>query len=72
MNMPIGPMLIFLGVAILISGILFASAPSWQMPGDMNFSVGNVQFYFPLVTSLMLSMILTMGLNLLMGLARRN
>ncbi|MBX9572703.1 MAG: DUF2905 domain-containing protein [Candidatus Obscuribacterales bacterium] len=71
MSMPIGPMLIFLGVSIMITGIVFSFAPNWRVPGDMSFSFGNVEFYFPLATSLILSIILTIGLNLLLGFARR-
>lgn len=71
MSMPIGPMLIFLGVSILITGIVFAISPSWRLSGDMSFSIGNMQFYFPLATSLILSIILTIGVNLLLDTARR-
>ena len=46
-------------------------APNWRLPGDMSFSFGNVEFYFPLATSLILSIILTIGVNLLIGFARR-
>lgn len=71
MTMQFGPMLIFLAVSILITGIVFAFAPNWRLPGDMSFSVGNMQFYFPLATSLLLSIILTIGVNLLMAQNRR-
>ncbi len=71
MTMQFGPMLIFLGVSILITGIVFAFAPNWRLPGDMSFSVGNMQFYFPLATSLLLSIILTIGVNLFLAQTRR-
>ena len=35
-----------------------------SMPGDMRFGKGNVRVYFPLGTSIVLSIILTILLNL--------
>lgn len=66
-----GQILIFLGLMLLISGIVFLFAPDWQLPGDLSFSAGNMRFYFPLATSLVLSIVLSVALNFFMAVIRR-
>ena len=63
----VGKILLLVGVVALIDGGLFLLLGSMgigSMPGDMRFGRGNVRFYFPLGTSIVLSIILTVLLNL--------
>lgn len=59
----LGRMLIVVGVVIALIGLLFTLGGRlpWlgRLPGDITIRRGNVTFYFPLVTSLLLSVILT-------------
>ena len=56
-------MLIIAGVTLLTLGLLLTlgGRSPWlgQLPGDIVYRRGNVTFYFPLVTSLLLSALLT-------------
>ncbi len=64
----VGRLLILLGGIILLLGLILTVAGRipflGRLPGDISFSRGNVQFYFPLVTSLLISLALTILLNL--------
>lgn len=53
---------ILLGVGILIT---FGSKilPIGRLPGDIFYKKGNFTFYFPIVTSILLSILLTIILN---------
>jgi hypothetical protein len=59
---------ILMGLMLLFMGILLTLAPRipffGRLPGDFVFSTGNVQVFFPLATMLLLSVILTLLLNL--------
>lgn len=59
-----GRILIFLGLALLVIGCLlyFARAFDWlgKLPGDISFRKGNFSVHFPLMTSLLLSLLLTL------------
>lgn len=56
-------------VMILIGGGVYLAAkfgiPFGRLPGDIRIERGNGSFYFPVVTSLLLSIILTVVLNLI-------
>ncbi len=56
-------MLLFVGLLIAGFGLLFWSGfgRGWfgKLPGDINVTRGNVSFYFPLVTCLLISALLT-------------
>ena len=55
------------GVIALVAGgifLLLGKMGLGSMPGDMQWGKGNVRFYFPLGTSIVLSIILTVLLNL--------
>ena len=60
----IGKALIFAGVLLVIIGICltFGSKIPWlgRLPGDISFHRGNTHFYFPLATSLLLSILLSL------------
>lgn len=59
-----GRILIFAGLVLLILGSLlyFSKALTWfgKLPGDFYFRKGNFSFYFPLMTSVLLSLVLTL------------
>ncbi|HEY8740387.1 MAG TPA: DUF2905 domain-containing protein [Candidatus Dormibacteraeota bacterium] len=62
--MTAGKLLIGLGVLILAVGIAVqAGLPLGRLPGDIKFSRGAFTFYSPLVTGLILSVVLTVLLN---------
>ncbi|AHF97501.1 MAG: DUF2905 domain-containing protein [Desulfurella sp.] len=59
---PIGKLLIFAGVMLILFGLLFSFSsklPFGKLPGDIIIKKGNFTFYFPLATSILLSIILT-------------
>lgn len=63
----IGRILLLVGVIALVAGgifLLLGKMGLGSMPGDMQWGKGNVRFYFPLGTSIVLSIILTVLLNL--------
>ena len=59
-----GRVLVFLGLGITALGLLLvAGVPLGRLPGDFVVRRGPVSFYFPLVTSIVLSIILTLILS---------
>ena len=59
-----GKTLIFIGLAIAAVGILITlGVPFGRLPGDISYRRGNVAFHFPLVTSIVLSIVLTLVLS---------
>jgi hypothetical protein len=66
---PIGRLLIIAGVVLGVIGIVFVLGPRIPMlgrlPGDFHLESGNVRVFLPLGTMLLLSLILTVVLNLL-------
>jgi hypothetical protein len=60
----VGKFLIVLGVVIALTGMLISmGVPLGRLPGDISFRRGNTSFYFPIVTSIVLSIILTLLLS---------
>lgn len=62
-----GRILLIVGVVALVAGgifLLLGRMGVGSMPGDMRFGKGNVRVYFPLGTSIVLSIILTVLLNI--------
>ncbi|OFW17506.1 MAG: hypothetical protein A3F69_00955 [Acidobacteria bacterium RIFCSPLOWO2_12_FULL_66_10] len=56
-----GRTLVLLGLAIAGLGLLMmAGVPLGRLPGDFAVRRGNFSFYFPLATSIILSIILTL------------
>lgn len=53
-------------VALIVGGLLMllSRAGVTSLPGDMRFGRGNWRFYFPLGTSILISLVLTLLLNL--------
>ena len=65
----VGKALVALGLLIALAGVvlmLVGRAP-WlgRLPGDIHFQRGNFSFYFPLATSLLLSVVLTLLLYIM-------
>jgi hypothetical protein len=68
----LGKVLIGFGVALIVVGALLAlggafggKLPLGRLPGDLHIQRGNWSFYFPLTTSILLSLLLTVVLTLL-------
>lgn len=78
----LGKLLIGIGAVVVVLGVLLlaadrfpglGSAFSWlgKLPGDLSFKRDNVSFYFPIATSLLLSVVLSLLFYLLAWLFRR-
>jgi len=62
-----GKILILIGGGILVIGLLIqAGLPLGRLPGDIRFSRGNFTVFSPLMTGLLISIALTIILNLLL------
>jgi hypothetical protein len=65
----LGKTLLIIGVLLAVLGgvMLLAGQLPWlgRLPGDISIERGNFRFYAPLATCLLLSLILTLVLNLL-------
>jgi uncharacterized protein HemY len=61
----LGLVMVLLGVVLLLVGSLSGKVP-WigRLPGDIYIERGNFRFYFPLATSILASIILTLLLAL--------
>ena len=59
--------LIIIGIILLLIGLLFPYIKKLglgQLPGDILFKTGNSTFFFPVITCLIISIILTIIFNL--------
>lgn len=69
-----GRLLIFMGLLLALFGVLvtfWAKLPFLgKLPGDIVVAKGNFRFFFPLVTSLVLSAIITLVLNIVLRATR--
>ena len=64
-----GRLLIVAGVVLVVVGLLVSwGVPIGRLPGDMTVRRGNFTFYFPLATSIIASILLTL---LMMFLSKR-
>ena len=70
----IGRALIFVGVAIAVLGLAFILAPKipllGKLPGDIVLRRGESTFYLPLATSILVSIAITVILNIAFRLFR--
>ena len=60
-------LLIILGIVILVIGLLYPYIKKLglgQLPGDIMFKSGNSTFFFPIVTCIIISVVLTIIFNL--------
>lgn len=66
----LGKLLISIGVFVLIIGIIIVLAGKipgiGRLPGDIYYRKGNFTFYFPLATSVIVSLLLSLILNLVL------
>jgi hypothetical protein len=63
--MGFGRMLIIIGIVLIVAGLLFTLGEKLpirfgRLPGDIVIRGRNTTFYFPIVTSILLSLILTL------------
>lgn len=67
--MAFGKILILFGVTLILLGLLFSVAGKipWlgRLPGDIYVQKKNFTFYFPITTSILLSILLTVIFSLL-------
>jgi Protein of unknown function (DUF2905) len=57
----VGRLLIVLGLVLVAVGLLVTiGVPIGRLPGDMTYRRGNFSFYFPLTTSIIASILLTL------------
>jgi hypothetical protein len=65
----VGRLLILIGLMIVAAGVLvMVGVPLGRLPGDLTVRRGSFTFYFPLATSILASIVLTL---LVMWLGRR-
>lgn len=66
----VGRILIIIGGIILVAGIVLIFSPHipflGKLPGDIFIKKENYSFYFPLVTFLILSIVLTIIINVIL------
>jgi Protein of unknown function (DUF2905) len=64
----IGRLLLIMGILIAAVGLVFMVGGRipfvGRLPGDVSFTRGNTHLYFPLATSIIVSLVLTVLLNL--------
>ncbi len=67
----VGKMLILMGLFVLLLGLVMTFAPRLRipflgrLPGDIRIEREGFRFYFPIVTCILLSIILTLLLNVI-------
>lgn len=63
----IGKLLILSGIVLVIAGLAFTFLDKFgfgRLPGDIVYRKGNFGFYFPIVSSILISIIITIILNI--------
>lgn len=70
MNNQYGKYVIIIGVVIVIIGVViyfFSDKLSWfgRLPGDIRVEKENFRFYFPITTMIILSILLTVIINII-------
>ena len=66
----LGKLFIILGILLVVAGVLLTilgrtNLPLGRLPGDILYRGKNTTFYFPLATSILLSVILTVVLYII-------
>ncbi|AXA36654.1 MAG: DUF2905 domain-containing protein [Candidatus Hydrogenedentota bacterium] len=68
--MGVGKLLIVMGIVLVLAGLLFIGMEKlpWlgRLPGDIHIQRRNFSFHFPITTSILLSILVTILLNLFM------
>ena len=60
-------LLIGTGIVLVIAGLLYPflkQLPFGRLPGDIAFKSGDTSFFFPIVTCIVISIVLSLVLNL--------
>jgi hypothetical protein len=63
----LGKLVLWLGLGLAAAGLLLIAVGKgvWpHLPGDLSFKLGGVRVFFPLASSILLSVVLTLLLNL--------
>jgi hypothetical protein len=64
----LGRVLILFGIVVIVAGLLltFAGKLPWlgRLPGDISYKSDHVTFYFPLATSILISVVLSLFIYL--------
>ncbi len=71
----LGKLLIFCGVLLVVFGLILtwagkANLPIGRLPGDIVYRGKNATFYFPLATSILISLVLSLVLYLVSRFSR--
>ncbi len=71
----LGKMLVVLGAIVMLVGLVFfliarTNVPLGRLPGDILYRGKNTTFYFPLATSILLSIVLSVVLYVIVRLRR--
>ncbi|WP_024822312.1 MULTISPECIES: DUF2905 domain-containing protein [Aminobacterium] len=66
----IGKIFIFIGIVLVIAGIAFLlfsklNLPLGRLPGDITYTKKNVTIFAPITTMLIISIVLTLVLNII-------
>jgi len=61
-----GRLIVLLGLSLLVIGMAMMLLGRFHLPGDFAFRRGDVAFVIPLATSVIVSVVLTILLNLLL------
>ncbi len=72
--MKFGQFLIFVGILLIVTGILITligKLPFGKLPGDIVYEKPNLKIYFPITTSIILSIVLTLILNFLIWILKK-
>ena len=63
----LGKVVVYFGLGLSLFGVLLICVGKGilpHLPGDLSFRVGQVRLFFPIATSILLSIVLTVVLNL--------
>lgn len=68
---PFGKVIIIVGIFLVVLGLLIVLSPKipflGRLPGDIYIKRENFSFYFPVITSILVSLVITIILNLFYG-----
>jgi hypothetical protein len=72
----LGRLLVIFGlVLVAVGGLIYLASrlnlPLGHLPGDIRVQTGNITCFFPLATMILLSILLTVGLNLIIRLLNK-
>lgn len=59
-----GKLLIISGIVLIVIGVLSYALPLFRLPGDIRYEGDHVKFYFPVVTCIIISIIVTILFNI--------